>query len=237
MAAVFVANGAFKSGSTWIHRLVRDLVNAAPPPDEWLRTDWANPSVSQERLEPFLGWAKQDSRGPYCFKAHYRDAEQAKLLEQAGATVVNIQRDLRDVLVSAFYHHQRLGNDVGTSIVEFYTRVGRRILEGIVSYHLLWSTEQPNVYVFSYERLRRAPRTEIEKVAAWLRVSPDDEEVDSIIEANSFKRLQSQELRRPMNPRFLFHRKGAVGDWQNHLPEHLAEEIERLNAQLPPPSG
>jgi hypothetical protein len=238
VAQVVVANGAFKSGSTWLHELVKGLLKAKPIPESWRRTDWKNPSIHERDLEAFLTWAAATPGGPFCFKAHYPHETEADLLQRMRTPVLNIQRDLRDVLVSAYYHYLRLGTEVGTTVNEYYTSFGgREMLDEVVRYHGVWSSSRPNVFVLGYEELLADPARAIGEAASWLGVAATEGELAALAHRHEFQRRQQKERNEKPGAELLFFRKGVAGDWVEHLSAPIAAEIAALNDALPPRGG
>lgn len=126
---LIVSNGAFKSGSTWLDRLVRHIVRPTQIPDRFQNPNWVNQSVAPNLVEQFLSGVDA-TEIDYVSKNHVRDGQVRQLLlSYEHVRVVNITRDLRDVLVSAYYHDRREGRANG-GIAAYWQGLGKRRIQG-----------------------------------------------------------------------------------------------------------
>ena len=150
---LIVSNGAFKSGSTWFHRIASEIVSAERIPDEFQNENWMHQSVEPSLFKKFLDECDVAERD-YLSKNHVRDPEsRATLLASEHVRVLNITRDLRDVLVSAYFHDRREGR-VDGDIDEYWEGLGGRRIDQVIEHHRrLEHRAQPGVR----DLLRGAP--------------------------------------------------------------------------------
>lgn len=149
-----VANGAFKSGSTWIFQLLSQVEETMHTPPEFQHPGWKNPSVAQNKLEA-AAQTLSTGREVFVSKQHW-ERENSYLLQQPGIKVINIVRDIRDVIVSRFHHDKRTFGYPG-DIGEFlHERMENMVAEN-VHYHSYWINSNyagvNTYYVTSYEYL------------------------------------------------------------------------------------
>lgn len=216
---LIVSNGAFKSGSTWFHRIASEIVPTERIPDEFQNPRWMHQSVEPSLFRRFLDECDV-AEHDYLSKNHVRDPESRKtLLSHEHVRVLNITRDLRDVLVSAYFHDRREGRAEG-DIEVYWSALGRRRIEQVMEHHRLWNTGHSQVYVTSYEALKASFEAEVVALAAFLDIGDVDvKEVKIKTDFSSMRRgLDSQD-------KDSFHRKGIVGDWQNHLSDRVLSEL------------
>lgn len=219
---LIVSNGAFKSGSTWLYRIARLLVRPRRIPKEFRDPNLVHESVAREHFERFLASAPVD-RVDYVSANHVRDPGAREiLLSHENVRVLNITRDLRDVLVSAYFHDRREGRIEGT-IDEYWRDLGRKRIERNIAHHRLWNTGHAQVFVTSYEALHASFEFQVRALAAFLGIEAFD--LEAIRAETNFDRLRSRAKSKTDDP---FHRKGIVGDWQNHLTPEIVDELWQL---------
>jgi hypothetical protein len=128
-----LCNGAYKSGSTWLFNIVAQLTAFEFPPPSYRNRKWRNPSIDPARLVDFLRSVDFRTRN-FVSKQHIGEQRPRDLvLATEDVLVLDIDRDLRDVIVSAYYHHRRDGRFVG-SIADFYRTEGRLIAHQVSRY-------------------------------------------------------------------------------------------------------
>jgi hypothetical protein len=210
---IVICNGAFKSGSSWLMNIVCQLTTPAAIAQEWRNPEWVNPSIHPDKLAGFLS-AHTGRSAAYVSKNHLGKPEHRALLLDNGAGdvhVMNITRDIRDVIVSAYYHAARVDGYVG-SFGNYLHDKGIDVAKWVCSYNQLWSSPHERLHVASYERLILDPDKEIEAMSRFLKLDHGMEKIREIRAKTSFDALKS----RSGHPHF---RKGIIGDWKNHLTE------------------
>jgi hypothetical protein len=236
-----VSNGAFKSGSTWLWRIAKLLVSPRGIPVRFRDSNQMHQSVHPGRFESFLTDVNV-SNWTYLSKNHVSDPKaRAVLLEHPRVRVLNITRDIRDVLVSAYFHDRREGR-AGGEISEYWKELGRTRIRNVLEHHRTWNSGHSQVFVASYESLQISFEAQVLALGAFLDVGEVD--VEEIAAATDFAKL-----RKGKNDD-AFHRKGIVGDWRNHLSAEIVAELQVLvdaeaqgvpiagdDALAPPPSG
>ena len=101
-----LANGAFKSGSTWLYEIVRHMRPFDPIPQPFQHPDYAH-LIDPRKITQFLQQCDYHSHH-YLSKSHIYDRELATvILSCPAARVLSIGRDTRDVLVSHYFHVRR----------------------------------------------------------------------------------------------------------------------------------
>lgn len=221
---LIVCNGSMKSGSTWIMQIVASHGKWAPIPDEYRNPKWFNPSICSTKYADFFNAREYPSNDWFC-KQHWRGHEKfSKLLLDDQVKLLNIVRDLRDVVVSMYFHDHRLGNTSAENVQDFYFEDGgREKMRGYIEYHRFWHDpileRQP--YLCVYENLISDFDHEIKKMFEFLGQPLSQDEVDRIREKTSFKNKKK-------TGEGTFYRKGQVGDWVNHLSTKLTDDLESM---------
>lgn len=225
---LIVCNGAFKSGSTWLFNIAHDLSGGMPPPVEYLNPAWLNPSIDPAKLNALLAILKDSDR--FVVKNHFNTRDQRDaLLSHPDVRVLNITRDLRDMIVSAYYHVRRVEHYEG-DFARYYWETGRSTMLNVQRYHRLWNTGSPQVYTASYERLHSDFSGQVREIAAFLGVPATDVQIAGLRSETSLDALRARYGEDNANDKFF--RKGVVGDWQNHLtPDIEADIVTSLRRQ------
>lgn len=221
---LIVSNGAFKSGSTWLFNILRELTACPPPPPEYTKAGWGNPSIAPDRLADLL--AHMDAHGGrYLSKNHLRKpAQRDLLLSRPYVRVLDIERDIRDVVVSAYYHDRRKKGYTG-AFDRYFVERGYKKARFVTRYHELWAVGSPQVYCASYERLHSDFDAEVARIAAFVGVALDPPTLERVRQATTLDALRESYGEQDKAERFF--RKGITGDWQNHFTPALLAELDR----------
>lgn len=218
-----LANGAFKSGSTWLYCAVGRLTGFPPPPDEFRNPRWNTPSIDPEKLADALARLNYHV-DDYLAKTHFGRPEQRDLiLSFDDVYVLNIKRDMRDVVVSAYYHQCRKGYE--GSFQDFYWQRGKEVAQHVAAYRDVWSLESSRVHTSSFERMLEQGADELHQIGSFLGFQPTDGAIGEILEF-----LQIDHIRKAAGQehnKIPFYRKGVAGDWKNHFTAEITEDFEK----------
>jgi len=223
-----VCNGAIKSGSTWLYNILTSLVALTKPPDDYLTARGkVNATIRPEKLREFLEREDYHSRD-YITKNHLgRPEHRQLLLSFKDVVVLDIARDVRDVVVSAYYD-ARNREGLTAPFEEYYWRSGRELADALTRYHELWKTDGERVLQVSYERLQTDFANELRSIAGLLGVELSPQRADEIKTATSMSSLKERYKEDEFYRDDRFFRKGIVGDWHNHFTSRMALDIERI---------
>jgi Sulfotransferase domain len=226
---LIVSNGAFKSGSTWLTLIVRQLCEYSELPADFRNEEWKNNSIDPERLPEFLRTADISATN-YVIKAHYKpeDGLRPLLLGTPGVKVLNVYRDPKDVMVSAYYHFKRLGNFSGT-FEEFFEARGERLARQLTRYHLYWDAAGVEDVMFftTYQKLHTHFDDEVFRLGRFLGRELTPAQIAAARSNTQFSKLSAATV--PEEKRFF--RKGVMGDWQKHLTPGQADRIDQAETE------
>lgn len=221
-----IANGAPKSGSTWLFNIVQNIHQFSDVADEYL-LDRSNPNseIIYEKLEDFLANVDH-TNNDYVLKNHFGQASQRDaILGSSDALVINIKRDLKDAIVSGYYYNMKMSGKKRT-FDNYYWAEGRFLADHIRRYHRVWE-EKPSsrVLLVSYERMKQNTVTEVIGIARFLGFKLSEAEAEAVIQATSMEKLREKyndqgEIK--------FFRKGEIGDWEDHFSELQLLDIELI---------
>jgi len=220
-----VANGAYKSGSTWLFRVMHDLTGFKLPPEKFHRAGWAGTGVEPKVLKSFLHEVDYANEN-YIFKAH-TFFQRHLLVNKPNVRVLNVTRDLRDVVVSAFHYERMKGRFEGTDFLKYYWSQGRHVAHYVVHYNGLWAAAK-NAYSASYEALLSDFNNEVRKVCAFLNFEVTDADLDRVREANTIDQMRAKYNEVSADGQMQFYRKGTAGDWESHFDEASLADVEKI---------
>ncbi|MFP4106435.1 MAG: sulfotransferase domain-containing protein [Phycisphaerae bacterium] len=221
-----MANGAFKSGSTWLRNIILEMMEFQPIPESYRHPDYLL-WISSYRLADFLREVDFQNHN-FISKGHLHSHKYVDLLlSHPDVRVFDITRDVRDVIVSHYYHMVREGK-VKSEFGPYYWKLGRYKAYQIVEYHKLWSVDHPQMFVSSFESLKTDFHNEVRRIGSFLGCDLSEEDIDRIKDKTSLQRLREKRGEEGVPEEKRFYRKGIIGDWQNHFDDDMARDIERI---------
>lgn len=143
-----------------------------------------------------------------------------------------------------FINHDK-SRDVSSSYVwesvRECTYFGSPIWDHILGYWNASKVKPDNVLILKYEDMKRNPTENVEKIAEFIGQPFSNSEkeasiVDNIVELCSFEKMKalgasmagSQKVISSEFPNDSFFRKGAIGDWVNHVTPEMAESLDKF---------
>lgn len=221
-----------KSGNTWLKFMAAELVTGGDRDVFSFDND----------VVPFVGFQKHARRllpgGGRLIKTHepYRPCYQR---------AIYIVRDVRDVVVSYYFHQQR----VRGSTQEFGEFV-RAFCEGRVDGYGTWAAHvgswldsplagRGGLLVLRYEDIRLQAAGQLGKICEFLKLPVDAERIATAIEQNSLQAMREKEQQsafmqqRARDPGTPFVREGKSGGWRERLaPADLELLLDRCGPVL-----
>jgi hypothetical protein len=223
-----LANGAFKSGSTWLRDIILQLLPFDPIPEQFQHPDLPH-WIDERKLRSFL--TRWDLRThSYLSKSHlYDPGLRDALLSHESVRVFNIKRDMRDVLVSHYFHVRRL-KKISGSFADYYWKLGRLKAWQMWRYHQVWRGPSPRLFATSFEQLKTSFADEVRKIATFLGVALSPDRIAEIQRETSLERLQEKrgEADKPEAERFF--RRGEIGDWKAHFDQAMLDDLANLES-------
>lgn len=204
------------------------LIDVDDLPERFQDPSWENPSLKRDQLRAFLdgGFANE---GNYLVKNHFAVAgERNAMLFHPSCKVIMTFRDMRDSIVSRYFHHLRVGEvPADGSFLDFFWAHeppnGRQTLEYMSRYVSTWSIEDETLWKVRYEDLHRDVEQTVLSLAAFLEVKATAVDLPRIIQLS-----QPSARAKPADGRHI--RTGRPGTWKNHLGEL---ELELVAAMVP----
>lgn len=214
-----IANGAMKSGSTWLFQLFTHTNALARIPEEFQDPGWNNQSVQHKSLTKA---AETLSASPnfYATKQHWRN-KNAHLMRYEQIRVLNIIRDIRDVIVSRYHHDVRKFGFEG-DMEKFLDEKLDFLVKENIEYHSYWMNaperNSKSYYITSYEYLLDQYEKACRELFDFSGISLTDEQYATTLEKNLFKN-------KPLTGPGEFFRKGQAFSFLDDLTPQQAERI------------
>lgn len=220
------ANGAIKSGSTWLFHLARELTSFGPPPAHYANPKWTSQpaySIDQTRLAEFLSDAQIGARDVLS-KNHFGALHERKLLlTHPQVRVLNIRRDVRDVVVSA-YSHDGSDRPPSDDFPTYYWARGRQVAQRVLDYQIIWDVRSPRYCCLTYEGLVADFASEAGRLARFLGLAPTSTDLERVRQATSPTALSA---RYPFGD-FNRFRSGQAGEWWSHFDAVMTEDVAQI---------
>lgn len=229
---LFVA-GLPKSGTTWLERMLSDFPGFSDLliPDVAsfeLRTggshDYELPDNLFSRFDGLLVLTKMHVHG---------SPHNAALLKRANLRYAVLYRDLRDVALSYFFYvrqtpwHPEYPLYRGLALERGLERFADTLLPAYMAWVRSWrANRDPDLSLeLRYEEMLAAPRETLARVAEHFRLNATPDEIDTIVDRHSFKRV-AQGRDQGQQSESSFFRKGIAGDWKNQFTPRLVDLYE-----------
>lgn len=230
---LIIANGTMKSGSTWLFNIAREMTDYPPVPEQYL-SDWRNPSIEDDKLETVL--KELDIRNNnFLVKNHFAAIHQRDLLlANQDVRIININRDLRDTIVSGYYHYLRKEN-AEISFEEYYYGQGQTFVRANIHYRKIWDNiSNPNYWLTTYTALHHDFAPTVYSLGEFLNISLSEGDIEQLHKKTSLKELRKKYDEVDVEPEKRFFRKGEIGDWENHFDAKMLEHLQGLQEEISP---
>jgi len=228
---LIVCNGSVKSGSTWLYGLVGSISSLNRIPKEFQNPHWFNSSIDPNKTKEAIEYMLNSNKN-YYIKQHWSKC--FFQLEYENIYVLNIIRDIRDMLVSRYFHEKRQDyKNQDISFNWFFNNKAFHHVNEYVKYHKTWQaarTEFPNLkyIITSYEKLHESRYEEIERIFKFCSLPCDSTTINHAILSTSLSELSKNSTR--VNHHL---RKGVVGDYSSYFDESSEQKLQSwLNAVL-----
>ena len=224
---LFVA-GLPKSGTTWFEKMlgsfpgfsdvmIPDAVNYEQRHKESHTFEF--PENLFDRFKNALAVLKLHAHG---------SLHNFKLLEKNKIKYVVIYRDLRDVAVSHIFYvqhtayHPEYDDYKNLNTKEALLHFAKTLLPEFVQWIYSWHqhTQSSFSYILRYEDLVVEPFQKMKEVAQHYGINTADEELNDVINKNSFESLSGGRKKGTIDSASFF-RSGTIGDWQRYFDDEL----------------
>lgn len=233
-----LSNGAFKSGSTWLWTIIGETNQFKELPKEYGR----GPGKVRAFLKPgkipdFLESGIYESEN-YWAKGHFFDDRSRDLfLSYDSVYIFNIKRDVKDSLVSHYYHlirqnklNEQLSRpeNIRKGFSDYYWRFGRYKAQQLMIYHKAWDIPSSKVYVSSFERLKNDYENEVGRIGKFLGLDFSSVEIDRLKNVTSIQNVQKTKGQDKLPEHKRFIRKGLIGESKQYFTGSMNDDVESI---------
>jgi len=241
---LIICNGTFKSGSSWIHAIVLELfrfknIQLSEIPIIYNSNLKSPTRILEKKLSLFLN-NEEYIKSTYVTKAHYFANSTLEIKYSENVKFIFIERDLKDAIVSHFYHFNNY-RKIGLSFSVYFNLIGAfKAYEMFIFNERCKSNFSVNLF-FSFEDLKLTFSSTVNRLCNILEMKPlTDMELLEIQEKTSLNTMKDiakkgnnqyyPELK--ANSHKLF-RKGNIGDWKEHFSMSNLRLINKIENKKP----
>ena len=236
---LILCNGAFKSGSSWLHAIVVELIaikkiNILKVPVKYTNDINSPTTIVESKLKEFIENEDYDLKN-YLSKSHFLDDDTLKINFSDNIRMLSIERDIRDAIVSHFYHIKN-NYRLNLSFSVYYCLLGR-----YKSYEIMLFNSRCKKYIgdsnfFYFSDLKNNFDATVKDIALVIGIDTlSIKELKVIKEKTSLLFLRS-ELKSGYSKYYpskrddswkLF-RQGKIGGWRNYFSKHQLVDINKI---------
>uniref|UniRef100_K1PIV5 Estrogen sulfotransferase n=1 Tax=Magallana gigas TaxID=29159 RepID=K1PIV5_MAGGI len=233
-----------KSGTHWLweilHMILKQKAEYSKEPKEFFFLE-AMPDISMV----------QNMASPRTLNTHVPYRWLPKQHIENGGKIIHVVRNPKDVAVSLYHHLTNMrefaSSDPGNFDDFFETKFMNlkvKLMGGWFKYEQEFEQAEKNdtlgaIFTVHYESLKKNPLQETKRLAKFLNVDLNDENIEDIADKCSFKKLKlasrtvkdnslvaDEVLARKMDQHM--YRKGEIGDWKNHFTVAMNEKFDAI---------
>ncbi len=235
-----------KSGTTWLSRLVAELVYCP------LAGDWG----FEELDAPYKEGLNRESEYQV-FKSHHTFQEIENTSDLTIFKIIYIVRDPRDVVISGVHYFSFLprllaektrSSNINHTLKKTYNRIvsnkekKRQMIDAILNgntkinpwFACKWKDHfssylDKNILIIKYEDLIDTPELESQKILNYLGIEKKQEHIKSSIVNQSFQKRKKNDTNKRDSHQKKLLRKGTYGNWKRNFTEN---EINQFKNKL-----
>lgn len=236
---LIICNGAFKSGSSWLHAILVELsivkkLDLQKVPSKYTNDVNSPTTIIESKLAEFLLIEDFESNN-FLTKSHFFKKKTLKRQYKENVKFLFIERDMKDAIVSHYFHIQnKYRNKI--SFPMYYLFIGRYKAFEISLFNYRCKKFMGDENFFHYSDLINNFEKTLQKIATCLEVTDlSDEELDRIKEQTTLDKLR-EELKKgnvsyyPTNrdDNWKLFREGKVGSWRKHFNARQLKDVIRI---------
>lgn len=236
---LIICNGVFKSGSSWLHAVVIEILRMNNIPIDKVPRKYTNnvnspTTIIESKLSDFLD--NEDYRTKnYITKSHYYLAQTMQRDYDSDTYFLFVERDVRDAIVS-HYHHLKRKYSFIKGFKLYYLCIGRLKAYEILNFNRRYSTAFGRHSFFKYSDMKYDFESFVTAISFVLGLRPLTKEEISVIKSNTSITNMRKEILTGKSKyystveidRHSLIRKGQIGDWVNYFNKSQNEEIKQL---------
>ncbi|RWR83745.1 cytosolic sulfotransferase 12-like protein [Cinnamomum micranthum f. kanehirae] len=249
---------SMRTGTTWINALIPCIMAPRVPSlekeQEPLFTNHPNaltPSLEIQIYTESPTPNLSEIPSPRLFRTHLPYQALPESVKKSDCRIIYMRRNPKDTFVSMWHFKNTARSDEeGSFPIEeaFESFCDVHPFGPMFDYVLeYWkvSLEKPGKILFlNYEEMKHDPKRQLKRLAEFLgRPFDKEEDVDKVLWRCSLERLKGLDVNREgVDPwsgmaHSAYFRRGAVGDWQNHLTVEMAARLDEVTCMKLEGSG
>jgi hypothetical protein len=238
---LIICNGAFKSGSTWVHALVDVIleVRSVPMTDIPEKYNLGKSPVSKITESMLFEFCNNENivEKNYLTKAHFFQVDTLSREYSENVKFIFVERDLRDAIVSHF-HHLKVYRNLKCSFSTYYRFLGRYKAYEIWLFNQRCKKYFGGENLFNYADMKADIGAAMDRLCTIIGAeSLNPEERQSVVDRTSLDAMRKQAA--GGDQRFyhgagdknskLF-RKGEVGEYKEYFDAVSLKDIDKIES-------
>lgn len=238
---LIICNGVFKSGSTWLHAIIIEIlklnkIKLKNVPSKYTNNINSPTTIIESRLSEFLD-TEDYIQNHYITKSHYYRKETINLNHDRYTHFFFVERDVRDAVVSHYYHIKKKYGFIKSFSI-YYFLIGRLKAFEILKFNKMYLKAFGKERFIKYSEMTNDFQEVALKISSILNLKLLSEEEIEIIKKNTSMKKMREDLllgksryySTVYKDRQEIIRKGEIGDWVNHFSIRQQKDIKQIES-------
>ena len=235
---LIICNGAFKSGSSWLHAVLIELlkiqnVSLSRVPDSYTNDINSPTKIIESKLDDFVLNESFDHK-TYITKSHFFKESTLSSPYPKNVKFIFVDRDMKDAIVSHYYHIKHKFR-INVSFNLYYKILGKYKAYEIYLFNKRCKRYFGEDHFISYHDLKNRFSDSIDKLCSILDLKKlDYSEIEDLMRETTIDKLrersrtgQSQYYPSKRKDNWKQFRKGKEGDWIHYFSDNSLSHIRR----------
>ena len=237
---LIICNGNFKSGSTWLHFIVSEIlklkgINIFDTKEKYTNNVNSPTSIIESKLNEFL--INEDYKTNYYLtKSHYLSKKTFNMKVDKNIKFFFIDREINDVIVSHF-HHFKIRSKLKLSFQTYFFFIGKLKAYEVIMLRKLYSNFSNEKNSFTYNDLIHNFEDSINKISNYLDLGDFDKTQLKCIKKstsieNMREKINNEELtyypETDVKKRSKLLKFGKSGNWKNYFTKENEKTVDNI---------
>ena len=237
---LIICNGNFKSGSTWLHFIVSEIlklkgINIFDTKEKYTNNVNSPTSIVESKLNEFL--INEDYKTNYYLtKSHYLSKKTFNMKADKNIKFFFIDREINDVIVSHF-HHFKIRSKLKLSFQTYFFFIGKLKAYEVLNLRKIYSRFSNEKNSFLYSDLINNFEDSVNKISKYLDLGDFDKSQLTFLK----KRTSIENMREKINNGELTYysqtdskkrkeliRFGKSGNWKNYFTKENEKTVDNI---------
>ena len=237
---LILCNGTFKSGSSWLHAIVLEIcrthqLDLSTIPLRYSSNIFSPTRIIEKRFNQFIR-DEDFVSNHFLTKSHYFSKETFKQRYPDSIYFLFIQRDIKDALVSHYFHFLTY-RKLSISFKTYFKYIGIYKVYEMILFNRRCEAYSGNSFKISYKELKLNFTESVNNISLFLGFSKlSNKDIISIENKTSldYMREQSRKEESKYYPElgeasYKLFRKGETGQWREYVDKKSLRTIEDMN--------